>query len=127
MNSYAIPPRADISVVEVVMVTPCRECLREAKYTVLQVASGELAVWAAGLLGHDERHELVYLLEQSSEQLPVDRCECGADGAETGSATLIHLSRREATGSVAPDQSYEIVSVRVVEIADQHTVQRPTS
>ncbi len=124
---WLMPREPDLRVVEVVYLTPCPECLREARYTALHVASAELAARASAPLRHDEMHEVVYLLEQSSDQLPVGRCECGADGAETGSATLIHLSRREPTGWVAPDQSYEVVSVRVVEIADQHTVLRPTN
>lgn len=113
--------------VEVVVVTPCPECLREARYTVLHVATEDLAARAAEPLHHDGMHELTYLLEHASEQVPVGRCECGADGAETGSAVLIHLSRREPTGWVCDDLSYQIVSVRLVETVDRQTVPHPTA
>lgn len=122
---WLTPRETNLRVVEVIHITPCPECLREAKYTVLHIANDELATRAAGPLRHDQLHEVVYCLEHTSEQVPVGICECGADGAETGSATLIHLSRREPTGWVCDDLSYQIVSVRLVDAVDRQFAPHP--
>lgn len=124
---WLTPREADLRAVEVISITPCPACLREAKYTALHVGSAELVARALKPLRHDELHEVAYLLEHASPQTPIGRCLCGAPGAETGSVALAHLSRREPTGWVADDLSYQITSVRLVEAVDRRSVPDPAA
>jgi hypothetical protein len=113
-DAVSAVPESDYGVVEVISRTPCRSCQREAEYTVLHVASRELAARAACPLTEAEMNELVHDLERLSPQTPIGICECGAAGAETGSSALAHWSRRSATGWTATDQDYRIISIRLL-------------
>ncbi|EME71926.1 hypothetical protein H261_00065 [Paramagnetospirillum caucaseum] len=113
-DAVSVAPESDYGVVEVISRTPCRSCQREAEYTVLHVASRELAARASKSMTDDEMNELVYDLENASPQSPIGFCTCGAPGAETGSSSLAHWSRRVETGWTATDQAYQILSVRLL-------------
>lgn len=99
---------ADQRLVSVVCRSPCRNCLRDALFLIVQPAVPEVVAWLNSPLLSEDVHNVMWMLEQAAPQFPIGTCPiCGAQSPETASESTLRFSRRIDLGHQADDLSFE--------------------